>query len=201
MRVDEYFKALVFVGALYGEAEVVGLTVEHCGEWYCSMIAPNKRLRAVARDSNPKTILALLLSADVASAGRPARSDDEKLRELGLSVGSRLLINHLVNDVEPLLQDADPRATEVVRHTARMLDDFEAALLIPRDVSKDAKRWRDRLIPAVGEMRRYVLANLRVHTGTPKEVHGPPCAQRHYQSGVTVRNEITGPSPTPERAV
>lgn len=179
--VDEYFKGLFFVATLHQESEEIALTVEHRGEWYCSVGAPNKKLRAVARDSNP------------------ARSDDEKLREIGLSVGTRLVIDHLVNEVEPLLQDADPRATEVVRHTARMLDDFKAALLIPQDVSKDAKRRRDRLIAAVGEMRRYVLTNLRVRTGVLKDAHAITRAQRHYQGGAGVLNEIARSSPTLER--
>jgi len=197
--VDEYFKGLFFVGTLYGEAEEVGLTVEHRGEWYCSVSAPNERLRAVARASNPATILALLLSAEVSSAGTPARTDDEKLRELGLAVGSRLLANHLVSEVEPLLLDIDPQATEVVRQTAKMLEDFKAVLLIPQNISKDAGRQRDRAIAAVGEMRRYVVTNLKVRTGLLKDANAITRARRHYQGGAGVLNEIAGSSPILER--
>lgn len=197
--VEEYLKGLFFVGTLYRESEEVGLTVEHRGEWYCSVSAPNERLRAIVRDSNPATILALLLSAEVASAGRPARTDDEKLRELGLSVGSRLLINHLVKEVEPLLLSYEPEATEVVRQTAKMLDDFKASLLIPRDVSKDARRRRDRLVAAVGEMRRYVITNLRVRSGILKDAQAIARARRHYQSGAGVLNETAASSPILER--
>ena len=197
--VDDYFKALFFVGTLYDESEDVDLTVEHRGEWYCSASASNEKLRAVARDPNPATILALLLSAEVSSAGTSARTDDEKLRELGLSVGSRLLVNHLVNEVEPLLLDADPHATEVVRRTAKMLDDFKAALLMPKDVSKGARRRRDRLVAAVVEMRRYFMTNLRVRTGILKDAHAVARAQRRYQGGAGVLNEVVGSSPILER--
>jgi hypothetical protein len=149
----------------------------------------------VVRGSNPTTILALLLCAEVSSAGTPARTEDEKLREIGLAVGSRLLINHLVNEVEPLLLNTDPGATEVVRQTAKMLYDFKDALLIPREVSKDAMQQRDRFVAAIGDIRRYVVTNLRVRTGVLKDAHAITRARRHYQSGTSALNEIATTSP------
>ncbi len=80
-----------------------------------------------------------------------------------------------------------------------MLDDFKVALLMPKDVSKGARQRRDRLIAAVGEMRRYFMTNLRVRTGILKDAHAVARAQRRYQGGAGVLNEVVGSSPIMEQ--
>lgn len=197
--VEEYLKCLVFVASLHRESEVTELAVEHRGEWFCSVAAPTERLLALTGGSDPASVLALLLSTEASWAEAPARTDDEKLRQLGIPVGSRMLVHHLVEEVEPLFHDARPEATEGLRRAARMLEEFEAALLLPRDVGEETRRLRDRLIAATKEMKRFLVANLRVRGGVFKDAQAVARAEKHYRSGAGMLNGIAASSPTLER--
>ncbi len=65
----------------------MSLGVESQGEWYCSLHAPAKSIEALVRKPDEAELLKLLLKAGISSAGQPERSDEEKLVELGLSLG------------------------------------------------------------------------------------------------------------------
>ncbi len=89
---EEYLKGLFFVQKLYPEVEEASLEVESRGEWYCSMRAPTMSIDAVGRKPDEPRALGLLLTSHISSVGQPERSDEEKLIELGLSLGSRLVV-------------------------------------------------------------------------------------------------------------
>jgi hypothetical protein len=197
--VEEYLKSLFFIGTLYRESEEVELVVEHRSEWHTSIRAPVERLWAVIRNASPATILALLLSAEVSSAETRARTDDEKLQQIALAVGSRLLVHHLVTEVKPLFFSVDSKAADSLRRAVEMLDEFKKALLIPSEIGEDFKRQRDRFISAVDDIRRFIVTNHRVRIGVLKDAQAITRAQRHYQSGASAINEIASTSAVPNQ--
>jgi hypothetical protein len=136
------------------------------------------------------------LTVEVSSAEAPARTDDEKLRQVGIPVGSQMLVHRLVDEVEPLFYDARPEAMEGLRRAARMLNEFEAALLLPRDVGEETARLRERLLAATKEIRRYLAANLKVRAGVFKDVQAVARAKKHYRSGAGTLNGIAASSLT-----
>ncbi len=163
---EEYMKGLFFIQKLYPEAEEVSLEVESRGEWYCSMRAPAKSIDAVVRKPDEAKLLGLLLAAGISSAGQPERSDEEKLVELGLSLGSRLVIVRLKEVVEALANPVGRSdLDEKLRRAVDFLKDMEDALLVPLEVSPEAKRQRGDFIGAMKEVRQFFSTVLRVRKG------------------------------------
>ncbi len=160
--VEEYLKGLFFIQKLYPEAEEASLEVEARGEWYCSMRAPTKSIDAVVRKPDEPRALGLLLTSDMSAVGQPERSNEEKLVELGLSLGSRLVIVQLREVVEDLANPTwPPDLDKKLRRAVDFLKGMEAALLLPLEVSPEAKRRRDNFIDAMKEVRRFFSTVLR----------------------------------------
>ncbi|MEJ7632085.1 MAG: hypothetical protein WKF28_06220 [Rubrobacteraceae bacterium] len=161
--IEEYLKGLFIIQNLYPEAEEASLEVESQGEWYCSLRAPAKSIDAVARKPVEAEMLRLLLTASMSSAGQPERSDEEKLSELGLSLGSRLVVLRLQEVVEALASPVPPPDLDAkLTHATDFLKDMEDALRTPLEVSTEVKRQRDSLIGAMTQMRRFFSLVLRV---------------------------------------
>ena len=153
---------MFFIQKLYPEAEEASLEVESQGEWYCSMRAPTKSIDAVVRKPDEPRTLGLLLTSDISSVGQPERSDEEKLLELGLSLGSRLVVVKLREVVEDLANPVwPPDLDKKLRRAVEFLKGMEAALLLPLEVPPEAKRWRDNFIDAMKEVRRFFSTVLR----------------------------------------
>jgi hypothetical protein len=164
--IEEYMKGLLFIQKLYPEAEEVSLEVESQGEWYCSLRAPTKSIDALVRKPDEAEVLKLLLTAGISSAGQPERSDEEKLVELGLSLGSRLVVLCLKEAVEALADpirhpDLDERLSQAIGFLRRMED----ALRTPLEVSSEAKQQRNDFVGAMKEVRHFFSTVLRVRRG------------------------------------
>ncbi len=164
--IEEYTKGLFFIQKLYPEAEEVSLGVESQGEWYCSLHAPAKSIEALVRKPDEAELLKLLLKAGISSAGQPERSDEEKLVELGLSLGSKLVVLRLREAVEAI---ADPmRHSDLDRSLSQgisFLKDIEDALRTPLDVSPTMKQKRNSFVGAMKDVRHFFSIVLRVRRG------------------------------------
>jgi hypothetical protein len=110
-----------------------------------------------------------------------------------------LLVHHLVTEVKPLFFSVDSKAADSLRRAVEMLDEFKKALLIPSEIGEDFKRQRDRFIPAVDDIRRFIVTNHRVRIGVLKDAQAITRAQRHYQSGASAINEIASTSAVPNQ--
>ena len=160
--VEEYVKGLFFIQKIYPEAEEASLEVESQGEWYCSMRAPTKSIDAVVHKPDEPRMVQLLLTSDISLIGQSERSDEEKLVELGLSLGSRLVVACLKEVVEDLAKPVwPPDLDKKLRRAVEFLKGMEDALLLPLDVSPKAKRRRIDFVDAMKEVRRFFSTVLR----------------------------------------
>lgn len=164
--IEEYMKGLFFIQKLYPEAEEVSLEVESQGEWYCSLRAPAKGIEALVRKPDEAELLKLLLKAGISSAGQPERSDEEKLVELGLSLGSRLVVLRLRGVVEAVADPVPHHDLDVrLRQGINFLKDIEDALRTPLDVSSKTKQKRNGFVGAMKDVRHFFSTVLRVRRG------------------------------------
>ncbi len=160
--VEEYLKGLIVIQKLYPEAEEVSLEVQAQGEWYCSMRAPTTSIDAIVRNPDEPRALQLLLTSNMSLVGRPQRSDGEKLVELGLSLGSRLVVVELREVVGDLANPTwPPDLDKKLRHAVDFLKGMEDALLVPLEAPQEAKRQRDEFVDAMKEVRRFFSTVLR----------------------------------------
>ena len=164
--IEEYVKGLFFIQKLYPEAAKASLEVESQGEWYCSLRVPTKNIDALVRKPDEAELLKLLLNAEISSAGQPERSDEEKLVEIGLSLGSRLVVLRLKESVDALADSRwPPDLDERLSQAISFLRDIEDALRTPLDATSEAKKQRNRFIGAMKDVRHLFSTVLRVRLG------------------------------------
>lgn len=160
---EEYLKGLFFIHKLYPEAEEVSLDIESQGEWHCSLRAPTASIAALIQKPDEAKLLGLLLTAEISSSGQPGRTDDEKLAELGLSLGSRLVVLNIKEVVEDIASPVWPPDIDGrLRCATSFLKDMENALRTPLEASLQTTRRRDEFVAAIKEVRRFFSTILRV---------------------------------------
>jgi hypothetical protein len=199
---EEYLKGLFIIQKLYPEAEKASLEVESRGEWYCSLHAPAKSIDAVVQKPNEATLLKLLLTAGISSAGRPERSDEEKLVELGLSLCSRLVIVRLKEAVEALADSSghlDLDLEEKLGRAANFLKDMEEALQTPLKVSPEAKSQKDDLIGAMARVRSFFSVVIKVRRGRFGDAGAIGRAKNGYVKAIDRINHLNDTLPPVER--
>lgn len=199
---EEYLKGLFFVQKFYPEAKEASLEVESRGEWYCSLSAPTDRIADVVRTPNEARLLGLLLAASVSSRGRPDRSDEQKLEELGIALGSRLLALRLEEVASLLAQGAGgPELDEKLSRAVAFLKDMEDALLVPLEAPPEARKRRDALVGSVREARRFYSTVLRVRQGRFGDAGAIIRSRPRYDKAIANIDYLAGASPTVERIV
>ncbi len=197
---EEYLKGLFFIQKLYPEAEEASLEIESQGEWYCSLRAPTKSIDAVVQKPSEAKLLGLLLAAGISSAGQPERSDEDKLVELGLSLGSRLSIVQLKEVVEALTNPVGPPdLDEKLRRAVGFLKDMEDALLIPLEAPREAKQRRDDLVSAMREVRQFFLTVLKVRTRRFGDAGAITRANKRYVKALYRIDHLANTLPPVER--
>lgn len=198
--VEEYLKGLFIIQKLYPEAEKASLEIESQGEWYCSLRASTKSIDAVVQKPNEAKLLKLLLTAGISSAGQPERSDEEKLVELGLSLGSRLVIVRLKEAVEALA-DASRHLDleEKLSWAANFLKDMEEALQTPLEASREAKSQRDDLVGAMAQVRHFFSTVIRVRRGRFGDAGAIGRAKNGYVKAIDRINHLADTLPPVER--
>lgn len=163
---EEYIKGLFFIQKLYPEATEVSLEIEAQGEWYCSLRAQTKSIDALVRKPDEAELLKLLLKAGISSAGQPERSDEEKLVELGLALGSRLVVMRLKGAVDAIADPPrHPALDEDLGQGIDFLKDMEEAVLTPLRVSPAAEQERSDFVDAMKGVRHFFSTVLRVRRG------------------------------------
>ena len=163
---EEYIKGLFFIQKLYPEATEVSLEIEAQGEWYCSLRAQTKSIDALVRKPEEAELLKLLLKAGISSAGQPERSDEEKLVELGLALGSRLVVMRLKGAVDAIADPLrHPALDEDLGQAIDFLKDMEEALLTPLHVSPAAEQEKSDFVDAMKSVRHFFSTVLRVRRG------------------------------------
>lgn len=198
--VEEYLKGLFFIQKMYPEAEEVSLEVESQGEWYCSMRAPAKSIDAVVLKPDEASALGLLLTSNISSVGQPARSDEEKLVELGLSLGSRLVVLQIREVVENLADPVwPPDLDKKLRRAVGFLKDMEAALLLPLELSQEAKGQRDGFLDAMKEVRRFFSTVLRSRGRRLGDVAAISRANSRYVKATNRIDDLVNTLPPVER--
>ncbi len=126
------------------------------------MRAPTTSIDAVVRNPDEPRALQLLLTSNMSLVGRPQRSDGEKLVELGLSLGSRLVVVELREVVGDLANPTwPPDLDKKLRHAVDFLKGMEDTLLVPLEAPQEAKRQRDEFVDAMKEVRRFFSTVLR----------------------------------------
>jgi hypothetical protein len=197
---EEYLKGLFFIQRLYPEAEEVAVEVVSQGEWYCSLRGPAKRIKDIARTPNEATALAMLLSANISSVGQPERSDEEKLIELGLSLGSRLVVLHLQEIVKILGDPAGhPDFDKKLRQAVGFLKGMEEALLVPLEVSPEVERQRADFVDAMKEVRQFFSTVLRVRKGRFGDPGAIRRAENRYVKALDRIDHLVNTLPPVER--
>lgn len=197
---EEYLKGLFLVQKFYPEAKEASLEVESHGEWYCSLSAPTDRIGDVVRRPKEANLLGLLMAASISSAGRPERSDEQKLDELGLSLGSRLLVSRL-EEVASLLRqgaggsDLDEKLNEAVA----FLKDMEHALLVPLEVPPEGKQRRDDFVGDMRKVRRFYSTVTRVRKGHFGDAGAISRFQPRYEKAIENTNRLADVLPPVER--
>jgi hypothetical protein len=198
--IEEYLKGLFIIQNLYPEAKVASLEVESQGEWYCSLRAPAKSIDAVARNPVEAEMLRLLLTASMSSAGQPERSDEEKLFELGLSLGSRLVVLRLKEVVEDLANPVwPPDLDKKLRRAVDFLKGMETALLLPLELSPEAKRRRNNFIDEMKEVRRFFSTVLRSRGRRFGDTAAISRAKNRYVKAFNRINDLANTLPPVER--
>lgn len=198
--VEEYLKGLFFIQKLYPEAEEVSLEVESRGEWYCSMRAPTKSIDAIIRKPDEPRALGLLLTSDISSVGQPQRSDEQKLVELGLSLGSRLVILQLREVVEILTTPVwPPDLDKKLHHAVDFLKGMESALLVPVEASAQTKQQRGDFIGAMKEVRQFYSTVLRVRKGRFGDAGAIGRANKKYTKALNRIDHLAQTLPPVER--
>jgi hypothetical protein len=163
---EEYIKGLFFIQKLYPEATEVSLEIEAQGEWYCSLRAQTKSIDALVRKPDEAELLKLLLKAGISSARQPERSDEEKLVELGLALGSRLVVMRLKGAVDAIADPPrHPALDEDLGQGIDFLKDMEEAVLTPLRVSPAAEQERSDFVDAMKSVCHLFSTVLRVRRG------------------------------------
>jgi hypothetical protein len=157
---------LFFIQKLYPEATEVSLEIEAQGEWYCSLRAQTKSIDALVRKPDEAELLKLLLKAGISSARQPERSDEEKLVELGLALGSRLVVMRLKGAVDAIADPPrHPALDEDLGQGIDFLKDMEEAVLTPLRVSPAAEQERSDFVDAMKSVCHLFSTVLRVRRG------------------------------------
>jgi hypothetical protein len=196
---EEYMKGLIFIQKLYPEAAEISLEVKAHGEWYCSFRAPTKSIDALVRKPDEAELLKLLLKAGISSAGQPERSDEEKLVELGLSLGSRLIVLRLKGAVEAMADPLrHPALDESLSQGIGFLKDMEDALQTPLDVSPEAMQERRDFVDAMKGVRHFFSTVLRVRRGR-SDAGAIGRANKKYVKALNHINHLAQTLPSVER--
>jgi hypothetical protein len=169
---------------MHPKAEELMLEVSWLGEWHCSLRASADKLDVFKEMPEhlavPRT-LALLFSTTTSSVALPERSDEDKLRDLGFGMGcaaAYVYMAQTMREIESGLSDATPRMTKALQY----LEEFKEALMVPRDLSKEAKARRDELLRALGDVGHLYRTIVRVDRGM-LDAQAVGRAQRRYHRG------------------
>jgi hypothetical protein len=121
----------------------------------------------------------LLLSSQAGSETLPKRTGEEKLEELGFSMGSATVHDHLDQTMR-LIEREGLGAIPRLREDLEYLEEFKKALLVPRDVGPETEARRDELLSAVDDAAHLYRTMVTVGRGVlPEEAVGR--ATRRYK--------------------
>ena len=97
----------------------------------------------------------------------PQRSEEEKFTDLGLGLGCATAHGYTAQTMR-VIKSGRSRSTPRMRAALEYLDEFERALMVPRDLPEAAGERRDELIRALGDVKHLYRTIVRANRGALK---------------------------------